>query len=96
MGLLLLAQFVYNISIAEKTKILLAYTTYKYNPEAYRSAVTSEIDNQVTNIQVSDLKAFHEELAIDLVFFTKRIVSYYDEYYNIEPMLKERNKIYLI
>jgi hypothetical protein len=47
-------------------------------------------------LQVLDLKVFHEELAADLVFFTKRIISYYDGYCNIEPMLKKRNKIYLI
>jgi hypothetical protein len=42
------------------------------------------------------LKVFHKELTVDLVFFTKRIVFYYNGYYNIEPMLKEKNKIYLI
>jgi hypothetical protein len=42
------------------------------------------------------LKVLHEELAVDLVFFIKRIISYYDEYYNIEPILKKRDKIYLI
>jgi hypothetical protein len=42
------------------------------------------------------LKVFHEELTIDLLFFTKRIVSYYDRYYNIEPIFKERDKVYLI
>jgi hypothetical protein len=42
------------------------------------------------------LRVLHEELAADLVFFTKRIVSYYNEYYIIKPMLKKRNKIYLI
>jgi hypothetical protein len=42
------------------------------------------------------LKVFHKELAVGLVFFTKRIVSYYDRYYNIKPMLKERDRIYLI
>jgi hypothetical protein len=42
------------------------------------------------------LKVFHEKLAADLVFFTKRIVSYYDGYYSIEPILKERDKVYLI
>jgi hypothetical protein len=42
------------------------------------------------------LKVFHEKLAIDLVFFTKRIVSYYDEYYSIEPTLKQGDKVYLI
>jgi hypothetical protein len=47
-------------------------------------------------LQVLDLKAFHEKLAVDLVFFTKRIVLYYDGYYNIKPILKERDKIYLI
>jgi hypothetical protein len=78
--------------IAEKTKILLVYTIYKYNPEAYRSIITLEINNQTTNIQVLDLKVFHKELTIDLVFFTKRIVSYYNKYYNIKPILKKRIK----
>jgi hypothetical protein len=82
--------------IAEKTKILLVYIIYKYNPEAYRSAVTSEINNQAVSIQVSDLKVFHKKLAVDLVFFTKRIVLYYDKYCSIEPTLKKKNKIYLI
>jgi hypothetical protein len=96
MGLLLLAQFVYNTSIAEKTKISPAYITYKYNPEAYGSVITSEVNNQAVNLQVLDLKAFHKKLAVDLVFFTKRIVFYYDRYYNIEPTLKKKDKIYLI
>jgi hypothetical protein len=84
------------MSIAEKTKILPAYTTYRYNPEAYHSAIISEVNNQTTSLQVLDLKVFYKELAADLVFFTKRIVSYYNRYYNIEPMLKKGDKIYLI
>jgi hypothetical protein len=47
-------------------------------------------------LQVLDLKLFYRELTVDLVFFTKRIISYYDKYYNIKPILKKRNKIYLI
>jgi hypothetical protein len=82
--------------IAEKTKILPVYTTYRYNPEAYRLVITSEVNNQAVNLQVLDLKVFHKELTADLVFFTKRIASYYNGYYSIEPMLKEGNKVYLI
>jgi hypothetical protein len=33
---------------------------------------------------------------VDLVFFIKKIISYYDGYYSIEPILKEKNKVYLI
>jgi hypothetical protein len=84
------------MSIAENTKILLVYAIYKYNLEAYRLAITSEIDNQVIILQVLDLKIFHEELAADLAFFIKKIISYYDIYRNIEPILKKRDKIYLI
>jgi hypothetical protein len=47
-------------------------------------------------LQVLDLKAFREELAADLVFFTKRAASYYDGYRNIKPTLKKGDKIYLI
>jgi hypothetical protein len=42
------------------------------------------------------LKVFCEELAVDLVFFMKKAVSYYNRYCNIEPMLKKRDKIYLV
>jgi hypothetical protein len=42
------------------------------------------------------LKIFYEELTVDLVFFTKKIVSYYDIYYNIKPTLKEKDRVYLI
>jgi hypothetical protein len=82
--------------IAEKTKILPAYTTYRYNPEAYCLIVILGINNQATSLQVSDLKALYKELAVDLVFFTKKIVSYYNEYCNIKPILKEKDKVYLI
>jgi hypothetical protein len=82
--------------VAEKTKISPAYTIYKYNPEAYRLVVISGVDNQVVSLQVLDLKAFYKKLAIDLVFFTKKTVSYYDEYYNIELIFKKGDKIYLI
>jgi hypothetical protein len=58
--------------------------------------ITSEINNQVVNLQVLDLKVFHEELAADLVFFTKKVILYYDRYCNIKPMLKEKDKVYLI
>jgi hypothetical protein len=95
-GLLLLAQFVYNIFITEKTKISLVYATYRYNPEAYHSTITSEINNQAISLQVLDLKVFYKELTADLVFFTKKTISYYNKYRNIKPMLKEKNKIYLI
>jgi hypothetical protein len=42
------------------------------------------------------LKVFYKELTADLVFFTKRIILYYNIYRNIEPTLKKKNKIYLI
>jgi hypothetical protein len=47
-------------------------------------------------LQVLDLKSFYKELAADLVFFTKRIVLYYDRYRNIEFTFKKKDKIYLI
>jgi hypothetical protein len=84
------------MSVAERTKILPVYATYKYNPEVYWLVVTSEINNQVINIQVLDLKIFYKELAVDLVFFTKKVISYYNKYRSIKPILKEKDKIYLI
>jgi hypothetical protein len=84
------------MSIGEKTKISPVYATYRYNPETYRSAIISEVDNQAASLQVLDLKVFHKELAADLVFFTKKTMFYYNRYYNIEPTLKKKDKVYLI
>jgi hypothetical protein len=67
----------------------LVYAIYRYNPEAYYLAVISEVNNQAANLQVLDLKVFYKKLAVDLVFFAKRITSYYDKYYNIKPTLKK-------
>jgi hypothetical protein len=39
-------------------------------------------------LQIVDLKAFYEKLTVDLVFFTKKIILYYDKYYNIKPIFK--------
>jgi hypothetical protein len=82
--------------VAEKTKISPAYATYKYNPKAYRLVVISEVNNQAASLQVLDLKVFYKELAADLIFFTKKVISYYDKYYSIKPILKEGDKVYLI
>jgi hypothetical protein len=43
-----------------------------------------------------ELKVFHKELAVDLVFFIKKAISYYNIYYNIELTLKKKDKVYLI
>jgi hypothetical protein len=82
--------------VAENTKISLVYTIFKYNPEAYYSIVTLEINNKAVTLQVLDLKVFHEKLIVDLVFFMKKIISYYNKYRNIEPIFKKRDKVYLI
>jgi hypothetical protein len=42
------------------------------------------------------LKVFYKELVIDLIFFTKKTISYYNKYYNIKPTFKKKNKVYLI
>jgi hypothetical protein len=47
-------------------------------------------------LQVLDLKIFYKKLAADLVFFTKKIISYYNKYYNIKLIFKKGDKIYLI
>jgi hypothetical protein len=42
------------------------------------------------------LKTLYEKLTMDLVFFTKKAVLYYNKYYSIKPMFKEKINIYLI
>jgi hypothetical protein len=74
----------------------LVYAIYRYNPETYRLVIISEVNNQIISLQVLDLKVFHKKLAVDLVFFTKKTMFYYNGYRSIKPILKKKDKIYLI
>jgi len=42
------------------------------------------------------LKSLREKLVKDLQFIAAKLILYYNKYYNIKLIFKERNKVYLI
>ena len=49
-----------------------------------------------TIVKVEELKALHKELSLDIKFIVVRSTIYYNKKYNIGPILKEGEKVYLL
>ena len=47
-------------------------------------------------VQVDNIKALHEELALDIKFISQKSAAYYNKSRSMEPTLKEGDKVYLL
>ena len=56
----------------------------------------SEINNQLVKVTVDKIRDLYKKLAEKLQFVTERNIYYYNQKYNQKPILKERNKVYLV
>lgn len=90
------AQFAYNSSTTETTKVSPFYANFGYELSAYHEPGTTNVDNQMARTQVSQIKALHKELSEELRFIAKRNASYYNAKRSQEPTLKQGDKVYLV
>jgi len=56
----------------------------------------SEIDNQLARIIIDKIKDLYKKLAEELQFVAERNIYYYNQKYSQKPILKKRNKVYLV
>jgi Chromo (CHRromatin Organisation MOdifier) domain len=94
--LLLFAQFTYNISETETTKVLPAFANYGYHPVAYKTPIPQEINAEQAILKTSELKDLQEQLALDIKWISLRTAAYYNKGRSMEPTLKEGDKVYLL
>ncbi|APA13902.1 hypothetical protein sscle_11g086720 [Sclerotinia sclerotiorum 1980 UF-70] len=94
--LLPLAQFAYNTSETETTKVTPAYANFGFNPLAYKSPLLQDANADEAIKDITEIKELQEQLSLDLQFIALRTASYYNESYSIGPTLKEGDKVYLI
>ena len=93
---ILLAQFSYNSSTTEITKVTSFYANYGYKLEAYREPGVTDVESDLARVQVTKIKELHSQLSSDLQFIAERNAYYYNKKYSQKPMLKKGNKVYLI
>ncbi|RAL65789.1 hypothetical protein DID88_005454 [Monilinia fructigena] len=94
--LLPMAQFAYNTSETETTKITPARANFGFNPQAYKIPIPQEVNAESAIVQVEQLKDLQEQLALDLRFISSRTAAYYNTKRSMEPTLKEGDKVYLL
>ncbi|CCD55602.1 hypothetical protein BofuT4_P154140.1 [Botrytis cinerea T4] len=87
--LLPMAQFAYNTSETETTKITPARANFGFNPQAYKIPIPQEVNAESAIVQVEQLKDLQEQLALDLRFISSRTAAYYNTKRSMEPTLKE-------
>ena len=93
--LLPIAQFTYNTTSTETTRVSPFYANYGYNPDMTRHG-TTKVRAQRANIAVEQLVTFHRELATDLQFLAIRTKKYYDKGRSGEINLKVGDKAYVL
>jgi hypothetical protein len=94
--LLPLAQFAYNTSETDTTKVTPAYANFGFTPVAYQTPLAQETNADEAIKKVNELKDLHEQLSLDLQFIALRTAAYYNKSRSMEPTLKEGDKVYLI
>ena len=93
--LLPIAQFTYNATITETTKVSPFYANYGYNPEMAKHGTTA-VRAQRAGILVEQLVTLHKELSMDLQFISLRAKRYYDRGRSGEINLKVGDKAYVL
>ena len=95
-SLLPLAEFAYNSSVTDTTKVSPFFANYGYDLNAYHEAQTSSVDNQLARVQTDEIKKLHKELAEELQFIATKSALYYNSKHSQEPTLKEGDRVYLL
>lgn len=90
-----MAEFAYNSSTTETTKVSPFYANYRYEPVAYREPGLTDSDNDAARIQVDQIKDLHKELSEELQFVAERNAHYYNKARSQEPTLQEGDRVYL-
>lgn len=93
--LLPIAQFAYNTTSTETTKVSPFYANYGYNPDMAKHGTTA-IRAHRANMMVEQLVMLQKELAMDLRFIALRSKVYYDKRRSGEIDLKVGGKAFVL
>ena len=94
--LLSIAQLTYNISINAVTEQILFFINHKYNANMFLESKESTVLTEQVKVTVNEMHKLHKELQMNIKFLLHHSVFYHNQHCAGVPILKERNKVYLL
>ena len=94
--LLSVTQIVYNTSVNQITGMTPFFTNHEYNTNLFQESKKAMVLTEKANIMVTEMQELHKELKKNIKFLSHRSVFYHNKHRFREPMLKKRDKVYLL
>ena len=94
--LLSIAQLMYNISINVTTEQTLFFANHEYNVNLFLEVKKVTILTEQVKITADEMHKLHKELKTDIEFLSHYSAFYHNQYHAEAPMLKKRDKVYLL
>ena len=89
-------QIAYNISVNQITDTTLFFMNHKYNVNLFQESKKAIVLTEQVNITATEMQTLHNKLKQDIEFLLHRSAFYHNKHRFREPMLKKRDKVYLL
>ena len=94
--LLPVTQIVYNTSVNQITGTTSFFMNHRYNTNLFQESKKAMILIEQANITVTEMQTLHKKLKQDIEFLLHRSAFYHNKHHAGAPMLKKRDKVYLL
>ena len=91
-----MTQLAYNTSVNQITGTTSFFTNYEYNINLFLESKKATVLTEQVNITVTDMQKLHKKLKKNIKFLLHQLTFYYNQYRFREPMLKKRDRVYLL
>ena len=72
------------------------FVNHEYNANLFQESKKATVLTEQVNMTVTEMQTLHKELKQDIKFLSHRSAFYHNKYRFREPMLKKRNRVYLL
>ena len=94
--LLSVTQIAYNTSVNQTTDMTSFFVNHEYNANLFQESKKAMILIKQVNITMTEMQTLHNKLKQDIKFLSHRSAFYHNKHRSEEPMLKKRDKVYLL
>ena len=94
--LLSVTQIAYNTSVNQITGTTPFFANHEYNTNLFQESKKATVLTEKVNITVTEMQKLHKELKKNIKILSHRSAFYHNKHRSEEPMLKKRNKVYLL
>ena len=95
-ALLSVTQIAYNTSVNQITDIISFFVNHEYNANLFQESKKAMVLTEQVNVTVTEMQMLHKELKQDIEFLLHRSAFYHNKHRSGGPMLKKRDRVYLL